>query len=155
MAEKISKVKRMEIPEETIRKQNLNEVVEAVSVNKEAILKGIDLLQTLNQSGTLDVANALVKHREDALENIMREVNKPQYADTLENLPRLLLFLGELNVTDLERFAARLNHGVKEAAAAEDTDKTSYMDLIKALKDPEINRSITILLQFLRGMGKE
>ncbi|MFC3014972.1 DUF1641 domain-containing protein [Virgibacillus litoralis] len=29
------------------------------------------------------------------------------------------------------------------------------MDLLKALKDPEINRSVTMLLQFLRGMGRD
>ncbi|WP_255259787.1 DUF1641 domain-containing protein [Lentibacillus sp. CBA3610] len=85
----------------------------------------------------------------------MAEINKRSIPTTLENLPRLLLLIGELNVKDLEQFAARLNHGVKEAAAAETSDKTSYMDLIKALKDPEINRSVTMLLQLLRGMGKE
>ncbi|SFB35089.1 Uncharacterized conserved protein YjgD, DUF1641 family [Lentibacillus halodurans] len=145
----------MEISEETIRKRNLEEIKKAVSDHKEAVLKGIDFLETLNKSGTLDMVDALIKHREDALENVMREINKPQYAATLENLPKLLILIGELNVEDMERFAERLNHGVKEAAAAEVSEHTSYMGLIKALKDPEINRSVTMLLQFLRGMGKE
>jgi len=145
----------MEVSEETIRGRNLDEVVKSVSENKEAILKGIDLLEALNQSGTLDMVNAFVKHREDALEYVMRELNKPQYSSILENLTNLLLLLGDMNMEDLQTFAGRLNHGVREAAASEAMEKTSYMDLIKALKDPEINRSITMLLQFLRGMGKE
>ncbi|HLR62311.1 MAG TPA: DUF1641 domain-containing protein [Lentibacillus sp.] len=155
MAEQISRIKRMEVSEETIRGRNLDEVVKSVSENKEAILKGIDLLEALNQSGTLDMVNAFVKHREDALEYVMRELNKPQYSSILENLTNLLLLLGDMNMEDLQTFAGRLNHGVREAAASEAMEKTSYMDLIKALKDPEINRSITMLLQFLRGMGKE
>ncbi|WP_010530351.1 DUF1641 domain-containing protein [Lentibacillus jeotgali] len=155
MAEQISRIKRKEIPEETLRERNLNEVAKSVSENKEAILKGIDLLESLNQSGTLDMVNAFVKHREDALEHVMRELNKPQYSKILENLTNLVLLLGDMNMEDLQSFAGRLNHGVKEAAASEAPEKTSYMDLIKALKDPEINRSITMLLQFLRGMGRE
>ncbi|WP_255259786.1 hypothetical protein [Lentibacillus sp. CBA3610] len=53
MAEKISNIKRMEISEETIRKQHLDEVITALSENKEAVIKGIDLLATLHSSGTL------------------------------------------------------------------------------------------------------
>ncbi|HLS08076.1 DUF1641 domain-containing protein [Lentibacillus sp.] len=155
MAEKISHIKRMEISEESIQERNLDEITQSISENKEAVLKGIDLLETLNQSGTLDTLNAFVKHREDALENIVKEVNKPQYTAILENLPRLIMLIGELNVTGMEQFAGKLNHGVKEAAVSKVSEKTSYLDLIKALKDPEINRSITMLLQFLRGMGKE
>ncbi|MFD1361543.1 DUF1641 domain-containing protein [Lentibacillus salinarum] len=155
MAEKISHIKRVEVPEESLHEQNLSEVAKAVSDNKDAILKGIGLLDTLNQSGTLDMIDALVKHREQALGNVMREINQPQYATILENLPRLLFLLGELDLEEIEQFTTRLQHGVKEAAAAEDADKTSYMDLIKALKNPEINRSITMLLEFLRGMGRE
>lgn len=145
----------MEIPEEVTHERNLDEVSQAVSENKDAILKGIDLLATLNKSGSLDMANAFVKHKEDALENVMGELNKPQYSGTLENLSKLFLFIGELKVDELRYFADRLNNGMEVASTAEDSEKTSYMDLLKALKDPEINRSVTMLLQFLRGMGKE
>ncbi|GGJ97778.1 hypothetical protein GCM10007063_20150 [Lentibacillus kapialis] len=155
MAEQISKVKRIEVPEEAIRTRNLEDVATSVSENKDAILKGIELLESLNQSGILDMVNAFVKHREDALDNIMRELNKPEYSGILENLTNLLLLLGAMNLDDLQAFAGRLNDGVKEAAASGASEKTSYMDLIKALRDPEINRSITMLLQFLRGMGKD
>ncbi|RYG73986.1 DUF1641 domain-containing protein [Lentibacillus lipolyticus] len=154
MAEKLSNVKRMEVPAETIRQRNLEEVATAVSENKEAILKGIDLLESLNQSETLDMLTALVKHREDALANVMREINKPEYAAPVENVTKLFQIAGKLDVEELQYFADRMNYAVKEAAASEASGKTSYMDLLKALKDPEINRSITMMLQFLRGMGK-
>lgn len=41
-------------------------------------------------------------------------------------------------------------------AEYKDTDeKTSYFDLVRSLKDPEINKAVTILMQFLKGMGQE
>ncbi|WP_404452396.1 DUF1641 domain-containing protein [Virgibacillus necropolis] len=155
MANPITKIKRMEIPEEVAQEQNMAEVTKAVSENKDAILKGIDFLSTLNENGMLDMTHALVKQKETALDNIMRELNKPQYSATLENISKLFLFLGELNVDELKHFTDKLNHGMEEALAFDNSEKTSYMDLIKALKDPEINRSITMLLEFLRGMGKK
>lgn len=155
MAKPISNVKRMEIPEEKIRQDNLEEVIDAVSENKEAILKGIDFLNTLNDNGMLDMTHALVKHKEDALENVMGELNKPQYTKTLENILQLVLFAGELRVNEMKDFAGRLNDGMEAAGKSDQGGKTSYFDLMKALKDPEINRSITMLMAFLKGMGKE
>lgn len=144
----------MEIPKEVVHEQNLEEVTRAVSENKEAILKGIDLLASINKSGSLDMMNAQVKHKEEALENVMGQLNKPQFSGTLENLSKLFLLAGKVNVDDLMYFTDKLNEGMEVASSMEGTDKTSYMDLLKALKDPEINRSITMLLALLRGMGK-
>lgn len=155
MASPITNIRRLEIPEEVIQEHNLEEVVNAVSENKEAILTGIDTLVTLSESGILDMANAFVKHRKDALEYVMREVNKPAYSSILENASKLVLLLGELPVDDIQYFTDKLKNGMDEARTFERTEKTSYMSLLKALKDPEINKSITMLMQFLRGMGKE
>ncbi|WP_099157874.1 DUF1641 domain-containing protein [Virgibacillus ndiopensis] len=155
MANPITNIKRKELPKEVVYERNLREVSEALSENKDAILKGIDLLATVNRNGTLDMMNAFVKHKEDALENIMQELNKPQYSATLENLSKLFLYLGELEMNELHYFTEKLNRGMEEARQADSSSKTSYMNLIKSLKDPEINRSITMLLKFLRGMGRD
>lgn len=154
MANPITKIKKMEIPEEVVREKNIDEVTKAVSENKDAILKGIDFLSTLNDNGLLDMTHALVKQKETALDNVMRELNKPQYSATLENVSKLFLLIGELSVDELHHFTGKLNDGLEEARTFDESQKTSFMDLIKALKDPEINRSVTMLLQFLRGMGK-
>ncbi|ASN05952.1 DUF1641 domain-containing protein [Virgibacillus necropolis] len=155
MANPITKIKKIEIPDDVVHEQNLEEVARAVSENKDAILKGIDFLSTINDNGMLDMTHSLVKQKETALDNVMRELNKPQYSATLENVSSLFLLIGELNVEELKHFTGKLNDGLEKSRTFDESEKTSYLDLIKALKDPEINRSVTMLLQFLRGMGKE
>ena len=155
MANPITEMKRMEFSEEAIEEQNLAEVTAAVSENKDVILKGIDLLATLEESGALDAVNALVKHRKDALENVVGEINKPQYASTLENMSELFFLLGDLKVDQISYFVEKINEGMGEARVASKEEPTSYMGLMKTLKNPEVNRSITMLLGFLRGMGRE
>lgn len=155
MADPITNIKRIKVSEEEIERRNLREITEAVSNNKEAVLKGIDLLTTIHDNGTLDFLNAMVKHKEETMENVFQELNKEQYAGALENAGDLLFLLGDLDLKRLKDLTGKLNEGMEEALATDEDEKTSYMGMIKALKEPEINRSITMLLTFMRGMGRE
>jgi len=155
MAEPITNIKRMEYSEEEIKDQHLDEVLTAVSNNKDAILKGIALLRTLDDNGMLDFTDALIKQRKAAMENIFSELNKPTYTGILENVSKLAFLLGDLDVEKLGEFTDRINQGMVETSISDPDEKASVMGLVKALKDPEINRSVTMILQFLRGMGRE
>jgi len=145
----------MEVSKEAQRESDLSEVINAVSENKNAILKGIDLLTTVHESGALDMLDALVKQKDEAIKNVVEQANKPTYATILENFSDLFLLTKDLPVDELNHFIGKINQGLNEARTAESEENTSYMGLIKALKNPEINRSLTIMLGFLRGMGRE
>jgi uncharacterized protein YjgD (DUF1641 family) len=83
-------------------------------------------------------------------------MDKPENTNTLKNLLLLSGSLGMINVKQLEPFLLKLNSGVARVAEYKDTEeKTGYFDILRSLKDPEINKSITILLQFLKGMGQD
>ncbi|ARI77709.1 DUF1641 domain-containing protein [Halobacillus mangrovi] len=155
MAKSITKIKKYEKTREEQVESDTAEVREAVADNKEAILKGINLLQALNEGGTLDTASAFTKTKKEALENVVQEISKDRYTPLLENLPELIFLLGEIDVKALRDLSNRLNQGLEAMNADGPEQKTSIFDLAKALKDPEINRSITMLLQFLRGMGQK
>lgn len=155
MANPIKKIKRIEYSEEDIQEQNVAEIMQAVSENKDSVIKGIDLLSTFNESGTLDIINALIKKRKVVLENIVTELNKDRYAPTLENLSELFLLLGSINTEQIEELLTKMNQGIEDAQFVSETETTSYMDLFRAIKDPEINKSITMLLEFLRVMGRD
>jgi len=155
MAKQITNIKRLEVSEKQIKQSELEEITDALSDNKESIIKGIDLLTTLDENGTLDFLNALIKTKEEAMKNIIQELNKEQYSGFLENAGDLIFLLGELDLKRLKDMTERLNEGMEEALATDENDKTTYMGMLKALKEPEINRSITMLLTFMRGMGRE
>ena len=155
MAKQITNIKRFEVSEKQIKQSELEEIIDTLSDNKESIIKGIDLLTTLDENGTLDFLNALIKTKEEAMKNIIQELNKEQYSGFLENAGDLIFLLGELDLKRLKDMTERLNEGMEEALATDENDKTTYMGMLKALKEPEINRSITMLLTFMRGMGRE
>ncbi len=46
--------------------------------------------------------------------------------------------------------------GVTKAVEEKDSGrKTGYFDIVRALKDPEINKAVTLLFSFLKGMGAD
>ncbi|MDY0406056.1 DUF1641 domain-containing protein [Virgibacillus sp. 179-BFC.A HS] len=96
----------------------------------------------------------MVRHKEDALANVLRIFENPKYASIVSNLSKLVVLLGELKVDELKYLLDKLNSGLQEAAVTDDSVKTSYFDLIKAVNNPDINRSLTMLLAFLKGMGR-
>lgn len=154
MAEPISNIKRIQLSEEEVKRKNLNEVLEAVSANKESVIKALNLATPLDDNGMLDFLNALIKQKEEGLNNIFTELNKDKYANALENASELLFLLGDINLDHAREFTGKVNAGMQEALMTDTEEKTSYTGMLKALKEPEINRSITMLLMFLRGMGR-
>lgn len=61
-----------------------------------------------------------------------------------------------LDVKQLEPLILKVNAGVASAVEQKNSEeKTGYFDIIRSLKDPEINKSITLLFSFLKGMGQD
>ncbi|WP_431799644.1 DUF1641 domain-containing protein [Halobacillus andaensis] len=155
MAKSITNIKRMEIPKEKQHERDLQEVKEAVTENKEAILQGIKLLKSLNETGTLDTAYAFSQSKHKAIKYLVEEISKDHYAQMLENLPEIVFMLGDVDMKSVREATVRLNEGIQEMNSTDPEQKTSILDLAKALKDPEINRSVTLMMQFLKGMGRQ
>ncbi|WLV25606.1 DUF1641 domain-containing protein [Aciduricibacillus chroicocephali] len=155
MAEPIRKVKRMQISEEKVIDHNVDEVRKAVSANKDAILDGINMLASLHNSDFLMAGSAMVNHRKEIVKNFSQEINKPQYEGALHNLGQMFFLLGDLNIDQMEDFTKRINNGLDSMVNTREEERTSYVGLLRALKDPEVNHSLTMLLNFLKGMSRK
>lgn len=145
----------MEMNQEQIRAKKVSNLEVKMADNAESIEKAIDLISALDEAGTLDFMNAFVKHKEDALGHFVTEANKPRYSKTFENMFEFIFLMGDLDVQKVRELSQRVNQGLEGVQEGSESDeKTSMMDLMKALKDPEINQGITMMMYFLRGLGK-
>lgn len=155
MAKPITTIKKMEISKEEERKQHLNEIEQAIAENKEAILEGIQCVKKLHDAGVLELFNAFLSRKDQVLENVVKEASREPNLNVLKNLSGLLMLLGTFDIEKVQMMTTKLNNGIKEAIDHSHTkDSTTIFQLLTALKDPEINRAITMLLHFLKGMGK-
>ncbi len=156
MAKAIKNVVKIEMTEEEKRAQDLREIENALLDNKDAILETIDLLKHINNRGALTMAASLFAEGDKVMYTIVKALDNPEATNLIKNMLLLVGVLGTINVQQLEPFVVKLNAGVARMAENKDSEKSlSYLGLAKTLKDPEVNRAISLLIEFLRGMGED
>lgn len=157
MAEPIKNIQFNPVDGEVQRKKDLMEIEDALLANKDSIMEVMEVIGYMKERGILDIAKGLFGQGDKVLDIAVNLANMPENKNSLKNLLLLLGTIGMLNVTQLEPILLKLNAGIARVAEIEEKEgeKTSYLGMARALRDPEINRSITLLLEFLRGMGTD
>ncbi|HET7658278.1 MAG TPA: DUF1641 domain-containing protein [Bacillales bacterium] len=156
MAKPISTIESIVIDEETRKRLDLDEVESALAERKDAVLETVELIGHLHDRGILSLLNGLFAEGDEVFRIAVKEINKPDHSDMIQNLVGLVSVLGKLDIESLKDFAEKANRGLKEATDVDpDNGPSNIFQLLKVLKDPEINRGITMMLHFLKGMGKE
>ncbi|REH84208.1 DUF1641 domain-containing protein [Staphylococcus felis] len=154
MAERISKIKKIEKTDAQFKAESLDEVTSAIAENKDSILKAIDLIGVLDEAKILDALKGAVKQRGVITEKIVTELNKDQYSGILHNMGQMLFLLGSLDTDELSVLLNKVNKGLRVANQANPNARSSVSGLVKVLKDDEINQSLTYFLNILKGMSR-
>ncbi|MGO1419259.1 DUF1641 domain-containing protein [Staphylococcus equorum] len=154
MAERITNIKRMQKTEAEIKEENLAEVTDAIVANKDSILKAINIISTLDDAKLLDAMSGAIKSRGVIVNKFSVELNKEQYSGLISNMASLVFLLGDLDVNDLSEMLNKVNKGLHVANQANPNQKTSITGLMGMLKDEEMNRSLTYMMNMLRGMSR-
>ena len=154
MAERITNIKRMQKTEAEVKEENLAEVTDAIVANKDSILKAINIISTLDDAKLLDAMSGAIKSRGVIANKFSVELNKEQYSGLISNMASLVFLLGDLDVNDLSEMLNKVNKGLRVANQANPNQKTSITGLMGMLKDDEMNRSLTYMMNMLRGMSR-
>lgn len=155
MAERITKINRLEKSKEQLKLESLNEVTDAIVENKDSILKAIRIIKNLDDAKLLDVINGGIKGRQVIINKFATELNKDMYTGLITNLAPMVFMLGNLEVKELSQFLNKLNSGLHVANQASPNAKTTIRSLMSVLKDDDMNRSLTYMINLLKGMSKE
>lgn len=154
MAERISKIKRIEKSEAEIKAEQVAKVTDAIAENSESILKAIKLVEALDEAKILDALTGAIKQRGVITEKVVTELNKDQYAGAIHNIGQMAFLLGDLNPDDLKILMNKLNKGLRVAHQASDNQRTSIKGLMGILRDDDMNQSLTYFLNILKGMSR-
>ncbi|WP_160723718.1 DUF1641 domain-containing protein [Bacillus sp. USDA818B3_A] len=156
MAKAIKQIERIEISEEEKRKNDLREIEDSLLKNKQALLDTLDLVMHMHDRGVIPLLSGLFAEGDKVLQILISKVDSKETANTLKNLLLMVGVLGTLNVKQLEPILLKLNAGIARVSESKNDDaEIGYFDIVRSLKDPEINRSIAFFFEFLKGMGSE
>lgn len=155
MASPITQIKKKEWTAEEIRQQKLYELETLIAEQNEALNKLLAITGDLDDAGVLDAVLAMVKAKEGIAEVVMGQATREPVTNLINNM---LSAAGALTAIDPEstgKLASSVVNGLKEAEAQnQNGKKIGIFQMLKAIRDPDINRTIKFGLNFLKGMGK-
>jgi uncharacterized protein YjgD (DUF1641 family) len=157
MAKAITKIQQIELSEEQRRRKDLEELETALLDNKDAIFQSLDVIKHMHDRGVLSLLGGLFSEGDKVLNVLVKAADKPEATNTLKNLLLMVGVLGTINVQQLEPLLLKLNSGIARVAEYKDNEdeKLGYFDIVRSLKDPEINNALSLLFEFLKGMGED
>ncbi|MGE8205802.1 DUF1641 domain-containing protein [Heyndrickxia sp. NPDC080065] len=99
--------------------------------------------------------NATLLHYQDELIEIGKIVKNLKDKNILTSMLELLSQTENLNKNQLNILKKGVSKGIESAVSSLEEEKDiNTFQLMKMMKDPDINRSVSFFLAFFKGMGK-
>lgn len=155
MARAITRIERRVSTRAEQDLQAVGEVVGAIAQHKDALLQAIDILGEMHKAGLLDVAQGMLKNRQELAVIGINQLNKSGAQRFIKNGMGLVQFLGELDPERLKQVMGAMAHGLESALDERQPTRPAGMwGMLKTLRDPDVNTSLGVMMNFLRGMGE-
>ena len=156
MAKPIHIIKRTELTEEQKKEQSLESLLTEVAQNKDSLVETLDLLQELHNSGILDGINSLVKTKEEVAKIAVGQMTREPVTNMINNAMAAGGVLTQMDPEMTKKLMGSVAKGLEKAEQGlQSNSTTGILDIMKALKDPDMNRAITFGLNLLKGIGEE
>ncbi len=156
MAKPIHIIKRTELTEEQKKEQSLENLLTEVAQNKDSLVETLDLLQELHNSGILEAINSLVKTKEEVAKIAVGQMTREPVTNMINNAMAAGGVLTQMDPEMTKKLMESVAKGLEKAEQGlQSNSQTGIIDMMKALKDPDMNRAITFGLNLLKGIGEE
>ena len=155
MAKPIKTIQRTEITEEHIKAESLESILSGVAQNKDSLLETLQLLQELHDSGIIDALGGLVKAKDKVAKIAVGQLTRKPLTNMINNAMAAGGILTETEPETTKKLISSLSVGLQKAEEGLKSDvKFGLFDLVKALKDPDINRALGFGVNLLKGLGE-
>lgn len=155
MAAPIQAIQKQELTEEELKQQKLEALKELLANNEDALNQMFNIVGELNDIGMLEAANSMLKAKEPIAKIVLYQVTREPVTNLINNMMGAAGALTELDPALTKKLIGSVLTGMDEGNQhLQSNKKVGILDLMKVLKDPDINRAIGFGLHFLKGMGK-
>ncbi|MGG1485814.1 DUF1641 domain-containing protein [Peribacillus castrilensis] len=155
MAKPITKIDEPTFTEKEKQDQTLEKVLQDLSENADGIKETIKLLQELHESGILGAINNLVEAKEKVAKIAVGQLLRPAVTNAVNNAMEAAGVLTELNPEMTKKLVGGLSKGLQKAEEGfQSNKKVSVLDLVRLMRDPDVNRVMRFSLDLLKGLGE-
>jgi len=155
MAKAIKQIDRIKQNEEEEKEQALSDILNQLADNREALTNTLEILNELQKTGILDMVRGLLRTRDKVGSIAIEQINQPSMHNMIKNGFNMIEFLGELDPDQVQKIMNGMHSGVDKTSEGMKKDETiGIWGMMKSIRDPHVNRSITTMFNFLEGMGE-
>lgn len=154
MATPINSIRKNVLTDEQITEQNLDSLKQLVSENDSAVQQILKLVGELDSIGALEAANKMLEAKEEVANIALGQLTSKPVTNMINNMMGAAGALASLDPAVTEKLVGGLMSGVDEAnKAVAENDKISTFQLVRMMKDPDVNRAMNFGIHFLKGLG--
>jgi uncharacterized protein YjgD (DUF1641 family) len=155
MGKPITTIEKEELTQEQLKVEKLDRLVDDISMHSDGLKQTIELLQELHESGIMEIVVSLLRAKEKVAKIAIDQMVRPPVTNIINNGMAAAGALSEMEPTTTEKLVKSLSIGIKKAEVGlTNGEKVGVFDLLKVLKDPDINRTLVFGLNLLKGMGE-
>ena len=155
MGKPITAIAKEELTKEKVKRQKLDRLVDEISNHSDGLKQTMELLQELHESGIMEIVVALIQAKEKVAKIAIDQMVRPPVTNIINNGMAAAGGLSEMEPATTEKLVKSLSIGIKKAEVGLTSgEKVGVFDLLKVLKDPDINRTLVFGLNLLKGMGE-
>ena len=154
MATPINSIRKNVLTDEQITEQKLESLKQLVSENDSAVQQILKLVGELDSIGALEAANKMLEAKEEVANIALGQLTSKPVTNMINNMMGAAGALASLDPAVTEKLVGGLMSGVDEAnKAVAENDKISTFQLVRMMKDPDVNRAMNFGIHFLKGLG--
>ncbi|WP_338754402.1 DUF1641 domain-containing protein [Bacillus sp. FJAT-52991] len=155
MAAPITTIQKQQLTEEQIKEQKLEDLKTLLSENEEALNQIFSIVSELNNTGALEAATKLLQAKEEVASIALHQVSREPVTNLINHFMGIAGVLSAMDPEMTKKLVNSLNAGMDETKKLVNSEeKVGIFDLMKVLKDPDVNRAVNFGIHFLKGIGK-
>ncbi|MBU3568799.1 DUF1641 domain-containing protein [Priestia aryabhattai] len=154
MGKAITNIERYIPSKEEEKQESIQQILDALSENRDAVLTLLDILKELKEFGMLDIVQGALKNRHDIGVIAVTQLNKPGMHHMMKTGMDALQFLSRLEPQKMQTILQGVEKGIEKLADTENNKSMGLWGMGKAMFDPNVSLALGSMMNFMRGMGE-
>ncbi|WP_157068501.1 DUF1641 domain-containing protein [Alicyclobacillus sendaiensis] len=156
MARPITNIKRIEFTKPEQNRIALHELEDSVADHKKALQSLLVLIQDLENSGVLEILHAALNSKEKIASIALEQILKPSVLNGVKNAMTAVGLVMKMDPDQVGALVDAVVVGLQRGQEnLESNKKVGVFELVKALRDPGVNRALAFVLGLLQGLGEK
>lgn len=153
MATPITNIRKKVLTEQEQQQQIIDQLQKQLADSNAALDRSLSILRELESSGILGAAESMLKAKAEISEIILGQVSRKEVTNLINNGMAAAGALTAIDPAQTSQLMGSVQQGLKEAAKPSN-EKIGLMSMLRAMKDPDIQRALGFGLRFLKGLGQ-